>query len=326
MPEIKDHKVKSHEVPGGNTKPPGNHKTKENSMRGYRTKQFCFTYYPDMHDVLPNLEIPESSYVIMGKEICPKTNNIHYQSYIYWNKPITLKNCINRLKKHFNKPCHVEICKGSIEDNINYCSKDGNVYINGIKPRGQGARTDIYDAKDKILNGETTADDICLEDPEFYHKYGRTLNKIEDIALRKRYRTEMTKGIWIHGPTGVGKSHMAYEGFNPDSHYVFPNDNGWWDGYKGQETVIINEFRGNIQYSELLDLVDKWPKTVKRRGREPVPFLAKKLIITSSLKPGEVYHNLAANDNLNQLYRRFDIINLDKEDKLDKDIFIDDEN
>ena len=82
------------------------------------------------------------------------------------------------------------------------------------------------------------------------------------------------------------------------THTCFPNDGGWWDGYTGQETVIINEFRGGIAYSELLDLLDKYPKTVRRRCREPVPFLAKRVIITSVLQPKEVYCNLAENDTL----------------------------
>ena len=122
----------------------------------------------------------------------------------------------------------------------------------------------------------------------------------------------MTKGIWYWGDSGVGKSHKAYENFNPDTHYVYPNDNGWWDGYKGQEIVIINEFRGGIQYSELLDLVDKWPKSVRRRGREPVPFLATTLIITSSMPPDKVYSRLAFEDKLDQLYRRFEIVKMEQ--------------
>jgi hypothetical protein len=41
-------------------------------------------------------------------------------------------------------------------------------------------------------------------------------------------------------------------------------------------------------FSELLlDLVDRWPKTVKIRNREPRPFLAKTLLITSSMTPEE---------------------------------------
>lgn len=318
------------EVVGGNTKTPTTNGKKKNCKRLPEFKNYCFTYYPDNADVLPVLEIENAEYVLMGFEECPKTKKMHYQSFIYWTKKITITTCINRLKKHFNKAVHVEVCKGSIEDNIKYCSKDGKTLEYGTKPKGQGARTDLNTIKDKILNHELTADDICVNEPEFYHQYGRTLNKLEDIALRRKFRTEMTEGIWLYGSTGVGKSHEAFKNYNPDTHYLFPNDNGWWDGYKGQETVIINDFRGNIQYSELLELVDKWPKTVRRRNREPAPFISKKIIITSSLKPNEVYHNLAINDNLDQIYRRFEIINMNpkeinNESELDKDLFTDNE-
>lgn len=120
----------------------------------------------------------------------------------------------------------------------------------------------------------------------------------------------MTEGLWIFGETGTGKSQQAYKDYHPDTHYNLPNDNGWWDGYTGQKIVIINEFRGEIKYSELLELLDWTPKTVKRRGREPVPLLAEQIIITSSLSPEEVYSNLALNDSLGQLLRRIKIVEL----------------
>ena len=132
------------------------------------------------------------------------------------------------------------------------------------------------------------------------------------MLLRKRFRTEMTQGIWYHGPTAVGKSHKAFEGFDPQTHYVWKlnEKSGWQDGYAGQETVIINDFRGEIPYNEMLQLVDKWPHSVPRRGREPAPFLAKTVIVTSSLSPAQVYHRRAEEDSLNQLLRRFDVIEL----------------
>lgn len=191
----------------------------------------------------------------------------------------------------------------------------------GVLPK-QGKRTDLDEIKDQIMNGKKV-DDIALENPEMYHQYGRTLNKLEDIALRKRFRNWTTKGYWLYGGTGIGKSHVAFKNYNPDTHYVKNLNEDWWDGYTGQEVVIFNEFRGQIKYSELLDLMDKWPKTVKIRNRQPVPFLAKCVIITSALEPSEVYHNLSGNDKLAQLTRRCQIIEKLKGIDLEIDFYTD---
>jgi len=209
------------------------------------------------------------------------------------------------------KPRHVEACKGTAEDNIKYCSKDAKVLVErGLRP-SQGKRTDIEAIVTDIREG-MTVDDIAIDNPVAFHQYGRTFLKVEDITLRSKFRSWMTKGLWLFGPTGVGKSHRAFEGFKPETHYVLPDDNGWWDGYTGQETVILNDFRGSVSYGLMLQLVDKWPVTVKRRGREPVPFLAKRVIVTSSLHPTAVYNNLNASDGIEQLLRRFTIQELDQ--------------
>ena len=277
-----------------------------------RSRLFCFTNFNlDFdYDKYINENKTPIAYIICGREECPKTGKLHDQGFIYFNSQRNAK--LNTSGKWFSRALgkelggnvHNEMCKGSLDDNCKYCSKDNNVREWGIRPK-QGFRTDLEAVKDSIMNHEITVDDICVEQPNVYHQYGRTLEKLEDIALRKKYRTWMTEGVWLYGKTGTGKSHEAFKDFDPDTHYVLPNDNGWWDGYKGQEIVIINEFRGGILFSELLDLVDKFPKSVKRRGREPVPFLAKKVIITSSLHPEEVYSNISYNDKFEQFERRF---------------------
>jgi len=127
-----------------------------------------------------------------------------------------------------------------------------------------------------------------------FHQYGRTMDRLEDIALRQKFRTMMTRAYWYTGPSMAGKSHKVFENYSPDTHYVKPlgeADCKWWDGYTGQETVIFNEFRGQIPFAEMLDLMDKWPKTVSRRGRAPVPFLAKTILIASIRMPRDVYVN-----------------------------------
>jgi len=161
------------------------------------------------------------------------------------------------------------------------------------------------------MSGKITVDEITLENPDMTHQYGRTLDRIEAIALRKKFRKWMTKGEWYFGETGSGKSHIAYEGFSPETHYVVSLGQlarGFWTGYTGQEVVIINEFRGQISFGELMDLVDKWPKSVDVKCKEPVPFLAKRFIITGPKPPAETYSGMVdKGDSIEQLYRRFKV-------------------
>jgi len=267
-----------------------------------KSRLWQFTNFNLEFDYKEFYEKSSAEYIAYGEETCPKTDRKHHQGFVYFSGQ---RGSIKGVAKDLGG-CHVEMCKGNIDQNEDYCSKETKLITYGIKP-SQGKRTDIDTIKNQILNGKTV-DEITMENPNIYHSYGRTLNQIEDIVLRKKYRKWMTVGYWYWGSTGTGKSHKAFDGFSPETHYVYSNDGGWWDGYKGQETVIINEFRGGIQYAELLDLVDKWPKTVKRRGREPVPFLAQKLIITSSMEPSQCYANLAETDPLDQLYRRFSVV------------------
>lgn len=277
----------------GNTKPSTVKKSK-------KVREWSMTLWDK-----PVYDEKQMRYFISGKEECPETKRIHYQTYIYFYNAKSF----DEVRKYFNKRnIHIEITKGEPKENIAYCSKDEDYEEFGEMPN-QGKRTDLNDLADEISKGKKV-DDIALENPIIFHQYGRTLNKLEDLALRKKWRTFMTEGVWIYGGTGTGKSHMAYENFHPDTHYNLVKDNGWWDGYTQQETVIINEYRGWIPYDELLTMVDKWSYSVRRRGKEPMPFMSKKVIITSSLPPEEVYHNRADNDSIEQLLRRFTIINL----------------
>lgn len=280
-----------------------------------KTRLWCFTNYNLEFDYNAYMEgetgCTSAQYVIYGDEVCPTTGRPHHQGFVYFSGA---RSRGLRAKKQIAKElgkCNVRPCDGNLDQNCDYCSKDNKVHEFGKKPT-QGFRTDLQAVSNSILTGELTVDRICAETPNLYHQYGRTLNKLEDLALRRKFRSWMTRGEWYYGKTGTGKSYHAFKDFHPDTHYVYPNDGGWWDGYTGQPNIIINEFRGGIAYAELLDLLDRYPKTVRRRGREPVPFLGRLIIFTSVLTPKEVYNNLAMNDSLDQLYRRIDLFKMEQ--------------
>lgn len=284
-----------------------------------RVRWFCCTDWNlnNREDYEKIVQKGQIRFIAWGRETCPKTKKLHNQMFFYFHNPKTWSG--SNLKKIGNMfgpiHCHVSPKRGSVPANEAYCAKESTLEKVGEEPKA-GMRGDIDEAVKKIIDGDLTPDDICEENPLFYHQYGRTFEKAQAIGLRRKWRTWMTEGVWYTGPSGSGKSHECFKDFDPKTHYIKNLNEDWWDGYMGQEIVILNEFRGSIKFSELLDLVDKYPKTVKWRNRESVPFLAKKVIITSIKHPKECYENVV-DEPWSQFNRRFKIIKLKARSPLD---------
>lgn len=278
-----------------------------------KTRAFVLTNWNLEANYEEIMEAQGIRFLAYGEEECPTTKRKHHQAFLYFHKSRTTGGrALKKIAGMFGQVAgHVEPMRGSFASNENYCSKEGHYTKLGDAPK-QGARGDLDEAKESLLDGSLTVDEILVENPQMYHQYGRTLEKIETVALRKKWRQWMTKGTWIKGASGAGKSHMAFEGFSPETHYIKNLNEEWWDGYTGQETVILNEFRGQVRFSELLDLADKWPKMVKWRGRESVPFLAREVIITSVFSPREVYTSMDQDEPWEQFDRRFNIVCLEQ--------------
>ena len=60
--------------------------------------------------------------------------------------------------------------------------------------------------------------------------------------------------IVITGPTGTGKSRYAKDKY-PGAYWK-PNSK-WWDGFYGQETIIMDEFYGWLPWSFFLAQLDR---------------------------------------------------------------------
>lgn len=274
-------------------------------MPGPQSYFYCFTINNYDDNEVELVKTVKCRAIKAGLEV-GESGTPHIQGAIYLDSKKTLKG----VKDLLGGRAHVEKARGTWAQQ-DYCLKDGKVLRNEGEPPEPGKRVDLQLVKQAIDDGMGEHE---LWDTHFETmvRYGKAMKEYIDMKRRGRCRKHMTKGTWYYGPTGVGKSHVAFADYDPSTTYVKTLDDVWWDGYEGQETVILNEFRGEIKFSQLLDLTDKWPMSVKRRSREPIPFMAKHVIVTSAMHPGEVFQKANEADNIAQLERRFEIVHLAK--------------
>jgi len=94
------------------------------------------------------------------------------------------------------------------------------------------------------------------------------------------------------GVTGSGKSHTAFEEaaalIGPTDVYVKAPSTKWWDGYRGEGSVIIDEFDGQIGITHLLRWLDKYPCRVEEKGGD-LPLAATCFWICSNIDPENWY-------------------------------------
>lgn len=133
----------------------------------------------------------------------------------------------------------------------------------------------------------------------------RYYNSLCRISARYASPIAMERVVSVFwGRTGSGKSRRAWDEAGEQAYYKDPRSK-FWCGYNGQETVIIDEFRGGIDISHVLRWTDRYPVTVEVKGGS-VPLCAKRFYFTSNINPRVWYPDLDE-ATLAALLRRMDI-------------------
>lgn len=119
----------------------------------------------------------------------------------------------------------------------------------------------------------------------------RCYNQLRRISSDNLSGIAMEREILVYwGLTGTGKSKTAWEEAGLEAYPKIPTTK-FWDGYQGQEHVIIDEFRGGIDISHVLRWFDRYPVLVEVKGSATV-LKAKKIWVTSNLHPELWYPGL----------------------------------
>lgn len=255
-----------------------------------RVRNFCFTINNYTEEDVRMCNEIVCTYIVYGYEQ-GENNTPHLQGYIYYQN----KKEWNVLKREIPR-AHIEICRGTSQDNIQYCKKEGNFVERGEPPK-QGNRVDIHRVIRECENGANmrhiTQNARNLQGIQIAEKW---LKYNEDV---RDFQPEV---IWLWGPSGVGKSRTARELAEGDI-YTKNDGSKWWEGYDAHETVILDDFRDSWwSITETLRILDRYECRIECKGGSR-QLLARKIIITSIFPPHFMYRN-AAGEPIEQLLRR----------------------
>lgn len=205
------------------------------------------------------------------------------------------------VKDFFCKEAHCELSRSDAAEA--YCNKEDT----------RVADTQFEFGKKPFKRNSKVDWDAIWEDA----KQGRIDNIPADIRIRnyttlKRIGVDnmqpvMRNGIVVkcfYGGTGLGKTRKAWFEAGDDC-YVKDPCTKWWDGYKGQDKVIIDEFTGLINIAHLLRWFDRYPCNAEIKGFS-VPLRATQFWITSNLNPRDWYKDITE-DQVQALLRRMNV-------------------
>lgn len=269
-----------------------------------RSKSWVFTlnnYTEDELDELCSLFHEEhANYVILGLEKGQEGTE-HVQGYIELLEKVSLV-AFKRLPGM--ERVHCEIRRGTAMEASTYCKKDDNFLELG-NLQMPGRRTDLEAIRERIANG-ATALEIAESDFGKWCQYGKRFESYRALLNGKPRDFKSMVHVYT-GATGTGKTRKVYEENENVYPVSVPTTKGgavWFDGYMGHDNVLIDDYRGEYEFSFLLRLLDRYPMQVPVKG-DFVNWRPKKIFITSNHPPREWYPMLSDED-FAPLQRRLD--------------------
>ena len=269
---------------------------------------------PHEHDITQEkiielLNNENVKYACGKEEIGDETHTNHLHVFVIFKSP-RYPNAVIDLFKSFNG-AHVEVCRGSIQENIDYIKKeettvDGTFFEIGDIPKGQGNRSDIVLIKDLIEEGYS-ADDIV----DLYTHFLFQLDKIEILVRHYRMKkySKIKRDIkvtYIYGQSGVGKTRYVVDKIGLQNMYRVTQYKHPFDSYKGQKVLVLDEFRFQIGFSEMLNLLDIYPVELDCRYNNNIACYTRVYVI-SNIPIEQQYPDIdKSSENWKAFLRRID--------------------
>lgn len=244
--------------------------------------------------------LPDGCSYVYGQCERGESGYEHWQFVAYFGRKVRL----GAVKRLFGNTAHAELSRSAAVES--YVRKEetaisGTQFEYGTRPRPRNTVKDwsaIWESAKRGSLSEIPADVLV-----------RYYGNVKRIAVDHCCPVALERVVNVYwGRTGTGKSRRAWGEATLEAYPKDPRSK-FWDGYNGQDSVVIDEFRGGIDVSHMLRWLDRYPVLVEVKGSSAV-LKASKVWITSNLAPEQWYPGLDP-DTLAALLRRLNILSFE---------------
>ncbi len=275
-------------------------KRTSNTSKNFKSRGWFFTINNPIDKGFTHEKIKEiienccssSIYWCMGDEIGLEESTPHTHIYIIFRNPVAFTSMQNKFKG-----AHIDAVKGQPSQVRDYIMKsgkweqhekadtkvDGTFEEWGTCPKhNQGARTDLNYLYNQIEQGVSTSD-IINENPKFMLRMTE-IERVRQMLLFNKYKNTFRHldVTYIWGDSGTGKTRGVMDKYGYENVYRVTNyDAHPFDNYKGQDVLVLEEFRSSFRLQDMLNYLDGYPFQLPCRYADKVACYTKVYIITN---------------------------------------------
>lgn len=220
---------------------------------------------------------------------------------------VVFKNCVmfeTILKRFYG--AHIDVVKGNNKENRDYIRKEGK-YLNDPKhetnipetfeewgelPPDRSSRELQAEQIMQMIRGGMTNAEILEECPSAYNKIPH-IEQTRQTLLAERYKDEwrQLEVTYLWGDTAAGKTRSVMEKYGYSAVYRVTDYSHPFDGYKGQDVIVFEEFRSSLSIGDMLNYLDGYPLELPCRYSNKVACYTKVYLI-SNIPLEQQYRNV----------------------------------
>lgn len=258
-------------------------------------------------------KVLNAKYMLVSYEEAPTTGHAHLHIMLLLNEAVGKTWLTGRFRG-----CNIErISKGSknfrrVHD---YVRKDGVIWFEEGSTDFLLEQKMTAEEKHNIIMQKINAGTLTAADKDSY-QYARMQRFYDQKVIEKekkprKYDGELkSKNLWIHGPTGTGKSKLVHDFAEQYGLTIYNKlQNKWWDGFNDHNIVHIEEAcpeKMKLLGDHMKQWSDRYPflAEVKGSSRHIAPIF--NLVVTSNYRIDDCFKT----EDIEPLERRFDTLEM----------------
>ena len=253
--------------------------------------------YETLRDYLTGLKT--NTYLISCQETAPTTGHQHIHIYVQFANAIRLsiKKCCN---------AHIEACRGTPQDNVNYIKKDGTILDEMGEFRSWGGMPKTI-TELKAMNKDEVP-------PMYYNVYQKAIHE-DDESIDIDELSKKIAVFYYWGPSGAGKTTRAKQHAKDLGYtkiHMIKYEGSFWSGLgHGHGCALYDDFRdSHMKPSEFINLIDYNMHSMNIKGGS-VQNRFDTIIITSVQNPKDLYAGMWDKEPRKQWLRRMTVIKVE---------------